>query len=132
MKNKDVLAQILRVFLGEAVLCALMLGVYLLLDALSPAVLLGTGLGALIAIGNFIALSICVTLAMDKAVATGDAKKTQVSLQGSTFVRLLVVGGLYFVILKSGKCDAIATVLPLIFVQASIRVTEFFRKDGEK
>lgn len=132
MKNKDVFLQILRVFLGEVVLVLLMLGVYALLDKLSPAVLLGAGLGALIAIGNFIALSISVSLAADRAANTGDAKKAQLALQSGTILRMLVLAGLYILILKSGKCDPIATVLPLLLVQMSLRLTEFFRKDGEK
>lgn len=132
MKNKDVLVQILRVFVGEAILTLLMLGVYLLLDKFSPAVLLGAGLGAVIAIGNFIALSISVSLAADRAASTGDAKKAQYALQGGTILRMLVLAGLYIVILQTGKCDPLATVLPLLLVQVSLRLTEFFRKDGEK
>jgi len=131
-QNKDVLKQILRVFLGELVLILLMLGVYLLLDKFSARVLLGAVLGGLLAIGNFVALSIAVSLAADRAQRTGDAKRAQLSLQGGTLLRLLVLAGLYIVILKSGKCDILASILPLAFVQVSITLTEFFRKDGEK
>ena len=130
-QNKAVLRQILRVFLGEVVMILLMLLVHLLLDRLNKAVVLGAVLGGLLAIGNFIALSISVSLAADQAQETGDAKKAQLTLQGGTLVRLLVVAGLYIVILRTGVCDVLSSILPLVFVQFSITLTEFFRKGGD-
>lgn len=131
MRNKDVLKQILRVFICEAALILIMLGVYALLDKFSASVVLGAVLGGLTAIGNFIALSISVSMAADRAAQTGEAKKAQLMLQGGTTGRILTLAVVYILLLKSGKCDLLATILPLIFVQASITLTEFFRKDGE-
>jgi len=130
MKNRDILNQVLRVLAGEAVCIALMLGIYALLHKLTAAVLLGALAGGIVAIGNFFFLAMGVARAADKAVETGNAAKAQAEIRGGTMGRLLVVFLLLFVILKSGYCDPIAAVLPLVFVQLSIRVTEFFRKDG--
>lgn len=130
MKNRDILMQVLRVLAGEAVCIALMLAVYALLDRFTAKVLLGALVGGIIAIGNFFFLAMGVARAMDKAAETGDAAKAQAQLRGGTAGRLLAVFLLYFIVLKTGKPDAVAALLPLLFVQLSIRVTEFFRKDG--
>ncbi|MBP3313504.1 MAG: ATP synthase subunit I [Oscillospiraceae bacterium] len=131
MKNKEVLRQIARIFAGEVFCIAVMLGIYALLDKLNSTVILGAVLGGLVSIGNFVALSIIVSSTADKAEAQADVKKLQVGLQGTTFLRLLCVAGLLILLIKSGKCDPIATILPLLFVQISIPLTTFFRKGGE-
>ena len=45
------------------------------------------------------------------------------------------LGYIYFLILfacvKSGLCNAFASVLPLVFVRPIITIAEFFRKSGE-
>ena len=66
------------------------------------------------------------------AAETGDAAKAKLSVQSSSVIRMLVMAALYIVILKSGKCDPLAAILPLVFVQISISVTEFFRKEAAK
>ena len=47
-------------------------------------------------------------------------------------LRLIVLAAVYIVVLKTTTLDPLAAVLPLVFVQLSIYITEFFRKDGEK
>jgi hypothetical protein len=128
MKNRAVLQQIAYVFAGEVLCIILMLGVYFLLDKLNSSVILGAILGGVVAIGNFVALSIMVSNAADKAEAQADVKKVQLGLQVQTPIRLLCVGGLLILLIKSGKCAPIATILPLIFVQLSIPLMSFFRK----
>ena len=59
----------------------------------------------------------------------GEAVKARVSVQVMALVRLLLLAVLYILILKSGACDPIAAILPLLFLQLSIVLTEFFRKD---
>lgn len=132
LKNKDVIAQFLRVALGEVICVALMLGVYALIGRLSPAVLWGALLGAAVAIGNFLALSITVTRAADRAAETGDAAKATLSVRASAVWRLLAMAVILILVLRTGVCDPLAAVLPLIFIQISISLMEFFRKDGEK
>lgn len=135
MRRKDVLLQVLRIFIGEAICIAIMILFYSLLNKLDASVLLGALVGGILAIGNFFFLSIAVSKAADRAAESGsekEAAKAAISVQRSAVVRMLVLLALYFLLLKSGRFNPIATVLPLIFVQLSIYVTEFFRKDGEK
>ena len=53
-------------------------------------------------------------------------------MKGSYAVRMLVIFVILFALVKSGLCNPIASVLPLVFVQPIITVAEFFRKSGEK
>ncbi len=130
--NESAIRQLLRVFLGEVVLIGLMLAGYAVFGKFTVAVLLGALVGGVLAIGNFLFLSISVTRAADQAEKTGNAAKATLSVRASSTGRLLVLAVLYIVILKTGYFDPIASVLPLIFVQLSLNLTEYFRKDGEK
>ncbi len=127
--NKEAIRQILRVLAGEAACVALMLGVYGLIGRFSRQVLLGALIGGVLAMLNFLLLSVTVSRAADRAETTGEAVKARVSVQVMALVRLLLLAVLYILILKSGACDPIAAILPLLFLQLSIVLTEFFRKD---
>lgn len=127
--NKEAIRQILRVLAGEAACVALMLGVYGLIGRFSRQVLLGALIGGALAMLNFLLLSVTVSRAADRAETTGEAVKARVSVQVMALVRLLLLAVLYILILKSGACDPIAAILPLLFLQLSIVLTEFFRKD---
>ena len=131
MKNRDILRQVLRVLTGEVVCIALMLGVYALLGKFTVTVVLSALVGGIIAIGNFFLLAISVAHAIQRAARDGEPAKAKLSIQYGTMGRLAVLLVLYIVLLKSGRVDPIAALLPLIFAQISIRTTEFFRKDGE-
>ena len=133
MKHKDVYMQVLRIFLCEVICILIMLAVYFLLDKFSPAVLLGTLAGGLLAIGNFLFLSISVSKAVDRAAEHGeDAAKAKLSIQRDSIVRKIVLLVLYVLLLKSGSCDLLATILPLVFVQLGVYITGLFRKGGAK
>ena len=127
--NKEAIRQILRVLAGEAACVALMLGVCGLIGRFSRQVLLGALIGGALAMLNFLLLSVTVSRAADRAETTGEAVKARVSVQVMALVRLLLLAVLYILILKSGACDPIAAILPLLFLQLSIVLTEFFRKD---
>lgn len=131
-RNRAVIIQVLQVFLGIVICTGLMLGVYALIGQFSLPVLWGALLGCLIAGLNFLFLSIGVTRAADRAEATGEAAKATLAVRSSSTIRMLALAAIYIVILKSGVCDPLAAVLPLIFVRISITMLEFFRKDGEK
>jgi hypothetical protein len=47
-------------------------------------------------------------------------------------LRLLVIFIVLFAFAKSGLGNAFAMVLPLVFVRATISVSEFFRKPGKE
>jgi len=131
-KNEDVIRQIVRVALGEIVCVAIMLGVYAALGYFTLKVLWGALLGCLLAILNFLFLSIAVTRAIDQATTTGEAAKAKLSVQSSAGIRLLVIAVVLFVAFHAEVCDPVAALLPLLFMQVSMNVIEFFRKDGEK
>ena len=131
MRNKDVLLQVLYIFLIELGCIGVMLLIFSLMEKLDKSVLLGAGLGGLIAIGNFLLLSIAVSRAADKAAAaeTEDAAaKATISVQRNSLLRKVALIVIYIVVLKFAPVNLIATVLPLVFVQASIFILEFFRK----
>lgn len=134
MRNKDVLKQVFLIFACEAACTCVMLAVYTLINKLDSTVLLGALVGTLVAIGNFLFLSISVSRAADRAASgeEGAAAKAAVSIQRNSILRKVALVIIYILLLKSGYFDLLATILPLVFVQASIYLTEFFRKGGGK
>lgn len=106
----------------------LMIGVYLLIDKYNMKVLLGGIVGTLIAIGNFFFMAIGLSNLADDATEG----KVRVRTQGSFMVRTLVMLALLFVAIKFGKCDAVATALPLLFVRPIIMVEQFILRSKGK
>ena len=127
--NRDIMKQIGFVALGEALGTGIMLGVFALLGRFSLKVLWGGLIGAALALGNFIALCISVSRLADRTEATGEVGKAKLSIRVSWIVRMAVLFGLLFLLLKVGVCDPVATVLPLVFVRPSLSIAEFLRKD---
>lgn len=127
--RKIVFRQAGMVLLGLVPCVAAMFGVYALLGKWSGAVLLGGILGGVMAVANFLFMSIGVSLAADRAQKQ-NVKGGKSLLQVSFLLRygLLFLG--LFVGAKSGKCDIIALVLPLLFVRPVLTLSEFFRKKG--
>ena len=59
------------------------------------------------------------------------------------YSRAVLLGGIFggilavlfiilFALIRSGLCDALASVLPLVFTRPILSIGEFFRKSGEK
>ena len=117
--------------LGEAVCVAAVSGIFAMLGAFDYKVLLGGVLGALIAVGNFFFMAIASDAAADKAMEQ-DVKGGQAVVKASYGLRLVVMGILLIVFAKSGQCNLIAMVVPLVAVFPIITVIEFFRKAGGK
>lgn len=117
--------------LGEAVCVAAVSGIFAMLGAFDYKVLLGGVLGALIAVGNFFFMAIASDAAADKAMEQ-DVKGGQAVVKVSYGLRLVVMGILLIVFAKSGQCNLIAMVVPLVAVFPIITVIEFFRKAGGK
>lgn len=135
MKHKDVLMQVLHIFLCEVGCIGVMLLVYSLMEKMDKGVLLGALLGGLIAIGNFLFLSICVSRAADKAAKAQTkeaAAKATLSVQRNSLMRKFALIAIYILLLRSKCLAPLPLILPLVFVQASIYILEFFRKDGGK
>lgn len=127
--RKLVLKETAIVALGEAICVALMCGVYALLGKFGLSVVLGGLVGFLVAAGNFFSLAVVATIAADKAEA-GDPASGQKLMKSSYPIRLLAMAGVLILCAKSGVCDVIALVLPLLFVRPILTIAEFFRKKG--
>ncbi|MGX8698939.1 MAG: hypothetical protein ACSW8F_03295 [bacterium] len=131
LHNKAAISQVLRASGAEAVAVALMLGAYALLGKLSGAVLVGALIGFVLSVGNFLALSVSVSRAADKAEAGGNPVEAANRVRLAGTVRLFVLFGLYYLVLQTGAADPLAAVLPLLLMQLAIRLTEYFRKEDE-
>lgn len=130
--RKFVLRQTGIVALGEMLGVALMVGIFALLGAFDASVLLGGVVGGVVAVVNFFAMAIGVNIAADKA-ENQDVKGGQATIKASYILRLAVMALVLFAFAKSGLCNIIALVVPLIFVRITLTVSEFFRrKPGEK
>lgn len=128
--RKIVLKETAVVAVGQIICVAVMYGVFALLGRFDSTVLLGGVVGALLAVGNFFFMAVSTSLAADKAVAQ-DVAGGQKLVRTSYILRLVVIFAILFVFVKSGLCQVLAAVLPLVFVRPTITVAEFFRKSGE-
>ena len=128
-KQREVFQEIARVAAALAVCEGLMLVVYALAGQFTLRTLAGALVGFVLALGNFAALSITVSNAMDRAAQTGDAKKAQMEIQASSVVRLLILLAVYILIFRMDLCEPVSAILPLLFAQLSLKILEFFRKD---
>ena len=115
---------------GQAVCLGVMLAVFALLGYFDRTVLLGGIVGTVMAIANFFFMAVSTSLAADKAVRQ-DVKGGTALVKGSYVIRLAVIFLILFASVKSGLCNAIASVLPMVFVRPIITVAEFFRKSGD-
>ena len=130
--RKTVLCQTGIVALGELVGVVAMIGIFALLGSFDMTVLLGGIVGGLVATGNFLAMAIGVNIAADKA-ENQNVKGGQATIKISYILRLAVMVLVLFAFTKSGLCNVIALVVPLIFVRITLTVAEFFRrKPGDK
>ena len=128
-KNRDVLRQVGGLAVALLVCIAVMLAVYALLGRLDRLVLLGAVFGWILAVGNFLSLSITVSNALDRAANGDSPQKVQLEIQTSSVVRPLVLALIYIVLFRAKVCDPVAALLPLLFAQVAIKVLEFFRND---
>lgn len=128
-KNRDVLRQVGGLAVALLVCIAVMLAVYALLGRLNRLVLLGAVFGWILAVGNFLSLSITVSNALDRAANGASPQKAQLEIQTSSVVRPLVLALIYVVLFRAKVCDPVAALLPLLFAQVAIKVLEFFRND---
>ena len=125
--RKFVIKESLLILAGQAVCVAAMIGIFALLGQYDRGVLLGGIFGGIIATLNFFFMAVAATIASDKAVAQ-DVKGGQAVVQISYIARLAVIAIVLFALVKSGLCDVVATVLPLIFNRPILTICEFFRK----
>ena len=118
------------VLIGEAVCTGVMFGIFALLSRFDSTVLLGGIVGAALSVLNFFFMAVTASLAADKAQQQ-DVEQGQKLVKMSYPIRLLVLAVILIACAKSGKCNVLALVLPLLFVRPTLTVGEFFRKKGE-
>lgn len=118
------------VALGQLICTGAMIGIFALLGQYNTSVLLGGIVGAVLATINFLFMAIGASLAADKAVKQ-NPKGGKATIQLSFLVRYILLFVVLFAFAKSGLCNPIALVLPLVFVRPTISIAEFFRKPGE-
>lgn len=128
--RKVVFQETAVVAIGQVLCVAAMLGIFALLGQFDSTVLFGGILGGVLATLNFFFMAIGTSLAADKA-ENQDVKGGKTLLQSSYLLRTVVLFVILFAAAKSGLCNAIALVLPLIFVRPILSVGEFFRKKGD-
>lgn len=119
------------VALGVCLCSAIMVGVFALMGMFDISVVLGAVMGTVLTVANFFVMAICASLAADKAAAQ-DVKGGQALISASQMGRYIVLGLLLFACGRSGLFNLFALVLPMVFVQPTITIAEFFRKPGEK
>jgi uncharacterized membrane-anchored protein len=127
--RKYVMKQTGTVALGVLLAGAAMVGVFALLGYYDRTVLLGALAGSLVAVLNFFFMAVGLTLAADKAQEQ-EVKKGKAMVTSSYFLWMIVMFVVLFACAKSGYCNAIALVLPLLFVRPVLTVAEFFQKKG--
>lgn len=129
--RKIVFKETAIVLAGQVVCVAAMLGIYALLGYFSREVFWGGAVGALLAVLNFFFMAVGTSLAADKAEQQ-DVKGGKTLLQISMLLRYGVLFAALFAFAKSGLCNAVSMVLPLIFVRPILSFGEFFRKKGDE
>lgn len=131
-KHRDIFEQTGRLAVAVALCIAAMLAVYALAGRFDNAVLIGALVGFVLAMGNFLSLSITVSNALDRAANGGSPQKAQLEIQTSSVVRPVVLVIIYILFFRAKLCDPVAAILPLLFAQVCIKLIEFFRKEPTK
>ncbi|MBR5570416.1 MAG: ATP synthase subunit I [Oscillospiraceae bacterium] len=117
--------------IGMLLCVGVMLGLYAALGYWNRPIWLGGILGGVLAVLNFFLMAVGTSLAADKAEAQ-DVKGGKSLLQMSMGIRYLVLIVVLFVLIKSGLCEVLPTVLPLAFIRPILTFGEFFRKTGDE
>ena len=106
-----------------------MIGVFALAGALDGTVWLGGAVGLILAVGNFFLMAMNVDLAADRAV-NEDVQGGKNLIRSSYIIRMILIFGILLLLVKSGRCNPFASIIPLAVVRWILTVAEFFRKKG--
>ena len=128
--RKFVISETLIVLAGEIISSAAMVGIFALLGKFDSTVLLGAVVGALAATLNFFFMALFASMAADKATEQKVAKG-QALVRASYLIRMAVLFLVLFAFAKSGLCNVVTLVVPLIFIRLTLTIAEFFRKPGD-
>ena len=117
------------VAVGELICCAAMVGVFAALGKFEMNVLWGAIAGTLVMIANYFFMAVTVSLATDRA-RNGEVAQAKRMVQLSSIVRLVLLGLALVLGIVLGA-NAVAILLPLLFVRPVLLLAEFFRKKGD-
>ena len=117
--------------IGQGVSLVLMFAVYAVIGKMNGSVVLGGLAGAVLAIANFFFMAVSASVASDKAV-NQDVNGGKKLMKSSYILRIGALFLLLFLLVKSGVCDPLASIIPLALVRPTITVAEFFRKSKEE
>lgn len=127
--RKIVFQETAIVIAGELICSAIMVGVFAALGSFQMNVLWGAAAGCGIMTVNYFFMAMIASLAADRA-EKGEVQQAKKMIQLSFITRLVLMGIALFVGIRLGA-NAIALLLPLLFVRPTLLVAEFFRKKGE-
>ena len=128
--KQQTLRELLIFALGELICLGLLYGAFALLGKLDSKVLLGGAIGAVTAVLNYFLMAGGVYAAAARAEA-GDPARGRRIVSLSMAGRFLLMIAILVVGAKSGLCNVVAMVIPLLLFRVLIFVGEFFRrKDG--
>jgi hypothetical protein len=128
--KQQTLRELLIFALGELICLGLLYGAFALLGKLDSKVLLGGAIGAVTAVLNYFLMAVGVYAAAARAEA-GDPARGRRIVSLSMAGRFLLMIAILVVGAKSGLCNVVAMVIPLLLFRVLIFVGEFFRrKDG--
>lgn len=126
-----ILQETLFLLLGEILCSAVIVGIYALIGVLGPGVIWGVLVGTVLSTANFFMLGVSADAAASRAQeqnVKGGKSLMRISYQ----VRLIVLFVVLFAFAKSGLCNPLAMVLPLVLFRPILMVIEFLRKPGDK
>ncbi len=129
--RKFILKETGIIAIGQLICVGAMMGIFALLGHFDLTVIIGGIVGIVLSLGNFFFMAISADLAAEKA-KNQDVKGGQAAIKFSFLLRLAVIFVVMLAFAKSGLANAIAMVLPLVFVRPILTVAEFFRKTGDK
>ena len=126
-KKNPVIRATLGLSIGMVICFAVMLGVYWLIGKLEPLILISGAVGTAVAIGNFFFMAVGLS-----SIPEGtDAMQIKLRTQGSFMVRTFAVLAILVVAIKVFGCNAIATLIPLLFTRPIFMVEQFILKAKE-
>ncbi|MBR4235973.1 MAG: hypothetical protein IKR85_07925 [Clostridia bacterium] len=127
--RKELINKTLLLAAAETVCALIMTGVFALAGRLDASVWLGALAGVILACADYFVMALYAYTASDKAVR-GDVSGGKRVMTASYIGRLAVLFGVLFVLVKSGRVNAIAAIVPLALMRFILTGIEFFKKKG--
>ena len=129
--RKEILRQTLTVLAGEILCCGIMIAIFALAGALDRTVWIGSAVGLVLAVGNFFLMAVSADAAADRAV-NEDVQGGKKLMTASYIFRLALIFVILLLLVRSGVCNAIASIVPLALIRWILMVAEFIGKSSKK